>query len=105
MGSGSVLQDALGKLSYEELRVLQEDLSLTAPMSRRLVSEKVEEMEQSTGACSVCGSPLRDSRDASTLMFGAQSIQRKASFCAFDCLEFFLKKLKTRGEAPSVTAR
>ena len=45
--------------------------------------------------CSVCGNDLEPNNITNyTLMFGPDDFKKKASFCALDCMEYFMLKLK-----------
>lgn len=45
--------------------------------------------------CSVCGNDLDPNSTTNyTIMFGPEDFKKKASFCALDCMEFFISKLK-----------
>jgi hypothetical protein len=45
--------------------------------------------------CSVCGNDLEPNNITNyTLIFGPDDFKKKASFCALDCMEYFMVKLK-----------
>ncbi len=45
--------------------------------------------------CSMCGNDLEPQSTSNyTIMFGPEGFKKKASFCALDCMEFFVGKLK-----------
>lgn len=45
--------------------------------------------------CSVCGNDLEPTSVTNyTLLFGPEDFKKKASFCALDCMEYFMIKLK-----------
>lgn len=90
------LEQALGKLNYAELKTLQEDLHMSVPLSKHLVDKRIEELETSAGICAVCGTPMKDSPNNFVLIFGPVGVRKKSSICAIDCLEYFVKKLKTK---------
>ncbi|MBN2142736.1 hypothetical protein JW711_05405 [Candidatus Woesearchaeota archaeon] len=60
----------------------------------KLVDQKIVEKrsEEWNRICPVCNSLI--SNDSITLIFGPEDFRKKASFCATDCLEYFIQKLK-----------
>jgi hypothetical protein len=90
------LQDALYNLDENELYQIQEDLKKGSPCIRRLVSERIKELEKSKlGTCVTCGNELQQHPKCYTLLFGPDDFRKKASFCEIDCLEYFLGTLKS----------
>lgn len=79
-------------MSEEDLRLLQKDLNsgnIEKLINKRL-QEKIEKNENRV--CPVCHTPVRE--ENLTLVFGPEGFRKKASFCALDCLEYFLNKVK-----------
>jgi len=89
------LKDVITSIDDEELYKLQSDLENNAPVLKSLVRDRLKEIENKKRSfCAGCGENILDNERAYTLVFGADSCKKKASFCAHDCLEFFLARLK-----------
>lgn len=83
-------------LEYDELIKMRMDLEKGGIQIAQLVDNKIEqEMRKYNIFCATCSHKLDlYSCNHFTLFFGPQDIQRRASFCALDCLEYFLKNLR-----------
>jgi hypothetical protein len=79
-------------LDEDDLKLLKKDLE--AGNIERLISKKLQERKEteSNKVCPVCQSPIGE--ENLTLVFGPQGLRKKASFCALDCLEYFLNRIK-----------
>ena len=80
------------EMDEAELRQVKKDLE--EGNFQRLISQKLAEKvdENSNKICPVCHSPIEEGNQ--TLVFGPAGLRKKATFCAFDCLEFFISRLK-----------
>lgn len=80
------------EMDEAELRQVKRDLE--EGNFQRLVNQKIAEKvdESSNRVCPVCHSPIEDGQQ--TLVFGPSGLRKKATFCALDCLEFFINRLK-----------
>jgi len=88
------LLDIIGKMSYDELKTVERDLSMGIPLMKSLVTNRMQELETSGKSCAVCGGNLGGKDNVFTLVFGPAGLKRKASFCAIDCLGYFIDRLK-----------
>jgi len=79
-------------LDESDLRLIKKDLE--AGNIERLINTKLTEIKQTdfNKVCPVCQTPLEE--EGFTLVFGPKGLRKKASFCAQDCLEYFLNKIK-----------
>ena len=79
-------------LSEKDLKLIRKDL--VEGNIERLISKKLQEKreEDFNKVCPVCQAPLGEGN--LTLIFGPEGLRKKASFCALDCLEYFLSKIK-----------
>lgn len=79
-------------LDDDDLRLIKKDLE--AGNIERLISKKLQEKKEvdSNKVCPVCQSDIGE--DNMTLVFGPKGLRKKASFCAIDCLEYFLNRMK-----------
>ena len=83
----------------EELYKLQYDLTKGSVGLKQMVEEKIKAIEnEPRKSCAVCGEELVDKEGTYSLIFRHEKLKKKASFCAFDCMEFFLTKLKKAQE-------
>ena len=77
-------------LSKAELQGLRDDL-----LNGNIQSEidgKLSQLEERQTICPVCNN---DPGPAGfTLLFGPADFRKKATFCGYDCLEYFIKVLK-----------
>ena len=89
------LKEVIEDLSYDQLRALDINLKRGSFMKTE-VKKKIEEIEKrNSRICATCGKPLDAfSLTNFSLMFGPEDFKKRASFCAFDCLEYFTRKLK-----------
>ena len=91
------LREIVDNLEHEDLIKLQKDLEEEEGIHiKKLVSEKIQQIEENEKAvCVVCGNPINPYyTEHYTLISGPRDFRKKASFCALDCLEYFLKNLK-----------
>jgi len=91
------LKEIVDNLEHEDLIKLQKDIEEEGGMHvKKLVSEKIQQLEDSEKAiCAVCGKPINPYyTEHYKLIFGPRDFRKKASFCALDCMEYFLKNLR-----------
>ena len=90
------LRDVVDYLEFEELVKIKQDLKSGGIHLAQLVDYKIkEEMKKHEVQCCVCNEKLDlYSVNNFTLMFGPEDLKKKASFCAIDCMEYFLQNLK-----------
>lgn len=92
------LNDAIGSLDYDDLVNLHEDLKKGGHALRRMVTGKILEKEKEHGKhCAVCQSEIDPHSTTNfTLLLGPEGLRRKASFCAIDCLKYFISNIEKR---------
>lgn len=90
------IKQKIEDMEYYELKELQKEVKNGSNNLSRIIGKKIKEFEQDTGSvCPVCNSVIDESLPTTfTLIFGPGSIRKKASFCAFDCLQYFISSLK-----------
>ena len=79
-------------LDEADLKLIKKDLEIGNV--DRLIKKKLEEMQEKdfNKTCPVCQASLEG--EGFTLIFGPKDLRKKATFCATDCLEYFLTKIK-----------
>lgn len=89
------IEKLLENLQYEDLMQLHLDISHGGMLLKNIVSKKLAEAEHNhTRICACCGKGLqKEIDDIYTLLFGEQTIKKKASFCGSDCLQEFITDL------------
>lgn len=94
------LKDAIGSMEYHDLVELHEDLREGGHSTRKLVEQRIVEKEKEMGRlCAVCNSEIDPHSTSNyTVLLGPEGLRRKASFCALDCLKFFISNLEKRKE-------
>ncbi len=90
------LREVVDLLEYEELLRIKDDINKGGDAVRILVDNKIkEEIKKRNEFCAVCANKIdHESATKFSLVFGPQELERKVSFCAIDCLEYFLNELK-----------
>lgn len=90
------IKEEIEDWEYHELKELQKELKNGGNSISKLIGRKLKDFEQDTGCiCPVCNSVIDQTKSTTfTLIFGPKNLKKKASFCAFDCLQYFVSKLK-----------
>ena len=88
------LSKMIFEMEYEDLKLIKKDLD--EGNISRIIEQKIKEKEQKKEIiCPVCHNSFQDADDNTfTLTFGEKSFRRKATFCATDCLEYFISHIK-----------
>lgn len=97
MNQANKLAQIIEKLSLEELKKIEKDLS--DGNFQKIIEKKIESLTQKETICAVCNNKISEA--GFVLFFGPDDFRKKANFCAFDCLEYFinhLKKSETEGK-------
>ena len=88
--------EIINELPYDELVKIKNDLDYGGKHLKFLIDQKVKEFNtKKRSVCATCGTPLES--QSMTLIFGPDDFKKKASFCAPDCLKYFLKKIEEEG--------
>ena len=90
------LRDFIDKIDQAELSRIKKDLEAGGIHLKKFIDQKIKENEKKHEQyCSVCSSPIDPaSTDTYTLIFGPSDFKKKATFCAMDCLKYFLKNME-----------
>ena len=103
------LRDVIDSLDYTELLNIQKDLDNGGHHLKNFIESRVKQREQEHAKiCSNCQSDIDPNSTSNyTLIFGPHDLRKKATFCALDCMNYFLKRLEvmkmekhTRDEVP-----
>ncbi len=94
------LKDAINSLDYDDLVRVNQDLREGGHELRSMIEQNIVEKERESGkTCHVCSSEInQNSPQNYTITLGPEGLKRKASFCALDCLKFFITNLEKRNE-------
>ena len=88
-------KEFLENLDYNELLEFQKQLKDGNSTIRQVLSNHLNVVERiNARVCATCGNQLDPNTKNMSLIFGPEDFKKKASFCAFDCLEFFMNHLK-----------
>lgn len=88
-------KEFLENLSYGEVVDFQKQVKDSKSLMRKMVDDQIDVIERTNArVCATCGHQLNLQTKNLTMHFGPETFKKKASFCAFDCLEFFLTQLK-----------
>lgn len=90
------IKDIIESVGVEDLYKLQQDLSYGGKHLKKIVDEKISEVEETKSTyCLTCGKDLNKCNGSLSLTFGDEGLKKKAAFCELDCLEYFVAELKT----------
>jgi hypothetical protein len=86
------LAKLIESLDEDDLKLIKKDLEIGNV--ERLINKRLQERKEEdfNKVCPVCQTPIGE--ENLTLIFGPNGLRKKASFCAMDCLEYFLNKIK-----------
>ncbi|MFC1752405.1 hypothetical protein ACFL96_03310 [Thermoproteota archaeon] len=97
------IDDVIEQLDLGELIKVRKDLQKGGGKICGIVDSKIKkELRKHSSYCCVCNSKV-DPYSVSnfTLVFGPEDMKKKATFCAIDCLEYFIGNLKDFWSAES----
>ncbi|MBI1969399.1 hypothetical protein HYS48_01780 [Candidatus Woesearchaeota archaeon] len=97
---GNPVEHWLRRLSYPALQEIKKAMEEGNIDMLQSVEGRMQELEQQHNLfCSNCfGKINMDSTTTFTLVFGLSRARKKATFCALDCLTYFLENLKALKE-------
>ena len=83
-------------LDYDELIKIKRDLDSGGVHIKRLINFKIKEKELAhKKECANCGRPIDPfSTSNYTVIFGPEDFKKKATFCAYDCMKYFMDSLQ-----------
>jgi len=98
-----LFRDLIDNLDYEELVKIKKDLDLGGVHIKRLINFKIKEKEMlHKRTCAHCGKEIDPfNLNNYTVIFGPEDFKKKVTFCAYDCMKYFmdsLNSLKSSGE-------
>ena len=99
-GEGKKVRDVIDYLDYEELVKLRKDINSGGFHIIKLLNRKIKDIELThKNFCSYCGNEINQNKvNNYTLIFGPYDFRKKSTFCGIDCMESFLKNLKSMHE-------
>ncbi|MBI4739604.1 hypothetical protein HY772_08770 [Candidatus Woesearchaeota archaeon] len=89
---GYRLRDVIDGIDYGDLQKLKADLTNVGLYLRKFVDQKIAEHERKhERICAGCQTTIDPySTTNYTLIFGPDDLKRRATFCALDCLKYFI---------------
>lgn len=92
------LREVMELLEFEELVRMRDDLCKGGDSLRILVDNRIkDEIKKMNEFCAVCAAKIEpESSTRFSLDIGPEGMKRRASFCAVDCLQYFLGEAKKR---------
>jgi hypothetical protein len=93
---GFKLKEVIENFEYNELIKIQKDIENGGIHIKRLIDTEIKKKHaEHEKFCAVCQKRI-DPEDINnfTLVFGPDSFKKKASFCALDCMEYFMANIK-----------
>jgi hypothetical protein len=91
-----MIKDLIPNLEHEDLVKLKKDLDAGGIHIKKMIDTQIKENEKKHESyCTTCFAKIDpEKRNNYTLVFGPDDFRKKASFCAVDCLEYFIQRLK-----------
>lgn len=92
------INEMIGSMDYMDLEMVHFDLKTGSKHLKHLVSCEIEKRNsQRAKICASCGvQVLEEKGDEILLTFGPKDLRQKATFCAIDCLTYFINKYSTK---------
>lgn len=88
-------KEFLENLDYNEVLDFKKQIKDSKSTVKDILNNHIDVVEKiNSRVCATCGNELDANTKNLALHFGPENFKKKASFCAFDCLEFFLTQLK-----------
>lgn len=93
---GQMIRDVIPYLEHEDLLKMKRDLDNGGFHIRKLIEKQIKQNEHKHELiCATCSGNIDPEKQRTyTLLFGPEEFKKKASFCAIDCLQYFLDRLK-----------
>ncbi|MFP4424501.1 MAG: hypothetical protein ACLFP2_04710 [Candidatus Woesearchaeota archaeon] len=90
------IRDVIPRLDMDELVKIKRDLDSGSIHLKKLINDEIaKKKNEHSGVCAVCMKPIDPGdHDTFTLIFGPDDFKKKASFCAHDCMMYFISSLK-----------
>ncbi|MFC1732981.1 hypothetical protein ACFL6I_21990 [candidate division KSB1 bacterium] len=88
--------DVVDMIEFNELVNMKRDMDKGGMEIDKIISQKIkEELKKHSIQCTTCSAKIDPYNTSNfTLIFGPEDLKKKATFCALDCLEYFLENLK-----------
>lgn len=88
--------EVVDMIDFNELVNMKKDLDKGGMEIDRVITQKIkEDLKKHEVCCTTCNARINPySTSNFSLIFGPEDLKKKATFCALDCLEYFLENLK-----------
>ena len=92
-------REVIELIDFDELVRMKDDLNKGGDGIKILVDNKIkDEIKKQNDFCAVCSSNIEsESETRLSLVIGPKDNEKRVSFCATDCMEYFLSELKKKG--------
>jgi len=92
-------REILSLVDFEELVRIKDDLNNGGDSVKLLVDNRIkEEIKKQNEFCAVCAANIdNECKTKLSLLVGPVDNEKKVSFCAIDCMEYFIGELKKNG--------
>ena len=89
-------EEVVELIDFNELVNMKRDLDKGGLELDKVISSKIkEELKKHNVYCTTCNARIDPYNTSNfTLIFGPDDLKKKATFCALDCMEYFLENLK-----------
>jgi hypothetical protein len=85
----------LENLSYSEVLEFNKEIKNAISPVRKTLTDHIDVLERmNSRICATCGNQLSLQTKNLVLNFGPEDFKKRAHFCAFDCLDFFINQLR-----------
>ena len=88
--------EVVDMIDFNELVNMKRDIDKGGMEIEKIIAQKIkDELKKHNVYCSICNAKIDPySTSNFTLIFGPDDLKKKATFCALDCMEYFLENLK-----------
>lgn len=89
-------EEVVEMIDFNELVNMKRDIDKGSMEIDRVITQRIkEELKKHSIYCTTCSTKIDPYNTSNfTLIFGPDDLKKKATFCALDCLEYFIENLK-----------
>lgn len=88
--------EVVDMIEFNELVNMKRDIDKGGLEVSRVITQKIkEELKKHDVCCTTCSAKIDPYNTSNfTLIFGPEDLKKRATFCALDCMEYFIENLK-----------